>query len=53
MASLGVGKDPLKRPLGWIAEKVGRLKLNGELRRRSPLSPGVPDPGTIAHRSSL
>jgi hypothetical protein len=39
MASLGVDKDPLKRPLGWIAEKVGRLKLNGELRRHSPLSP--------------
>jgi len=38
MASLGVGKDPLKRPLGWIAEKLGRLKLNGELLHHSPLS---------------
>jgi hypothetical protein len=38
MASLGVGKDPLKRPVAWIAEKLGRLKLNGELLHRSPLS---------------
>ena len=38
MASLGVAKDPLKRPVAWIAEKLGRLKLNGELLRRSPLS---------------
>jgi hypothetical protein len=38
MGTLGVSKDQLKRPVGWIAEKVGRLKLNGELLRRSPLS---------------
>lgn len=39
MASLGVTKDPLKRPLAWIAEKAGRLKLNGEILHQSPLSP--------------
>jgi hypothetical protein len=38
MASLGVAKDPLKRPVGWIAEKLGRLKLNGSLLSYSPLS---------------
>src|SRR5690348_744943 len=38
MASLGVTKDRLKQPIAWIAEKLGRLKLNGELLRRSPLS---------------
>ena len=38
MRSLGVGKDPIKRPVAWIAEKLGRLKLNGELLRHSPLS---------------
>jgi hypothetical protein len=41
MGSLGVGKDPKKRPVGWIAEKLGRLKLNGELLHHSPLSPTV------------
>jgi hypothetical protein len=38
MALLDVGQDPLKRPVAWIAEKIGRLKLNGELLRYSPLS---------------
>lgn len=38
MTSLGVAKDRVKPPVAWIAEKVGRLKLNGELLRRSPLS---------------
>jgi hypothetical protein len=38
MASLDVAKDPLKRPVAWIAEKLGRLKLNGELLHHSPLS---------------
>jgi hypothetical protein len=41
MASLGVETDRFKRPAAWIAEKLGRLKLNGELFRRSPLSPTV------------
>jgi hypothetical protein len=38
MDRLGVRRDPLKRGFGWAAEKVGRLKLNGQLRGYSPLS---------------
>jgi hypothetical protein len=39
MASLGIGIDRLKLAAGWAAEKAARLKLNGELRGYSPLSP--------------
>ncbi|GLY67943.1 hypothetical protein [Amycolatopsis taiwanensis] len=39
MRRLGVRLDPLKPALGWLGEKVGRLKLNGRLFTRSPLSP--------------
>jgi hypothetical protein len=38
MEALGVGKDPLKHAAAWAGEKVGRLKLNGQLRGYSPLS---------------
>jgi hypothetical protein len=38
MERLGVRRDPLKYGFGWAAEKVGRLKLNGQLRGYSPLS---------------
>jgi hypothetical protein len=38
MDRLGVRKDPLKQGLGWTAEKLGRLKLNGQLLGYSPLS---------------
>jgi hypothetical protein len=38
MAALGVGADPVKRSLAWGAEKVGRLKPNGQLLGYSPLS---------------
>jgi hypothetical protein len=38
MARLDVGQDRLKVAASWAAEKVGRLKLNGELLRSSPLS---------------
>ena len=41
MRELGVREDPVKSAAGWAAEKVGRLKLNGELRGYSPLSPLV------------
>jgi hypothetical protein len=38
MDELGAGRDPVKRVGAWIAEKAGRLKLNGQLRGYSPLS---------------
>jgi hypothetical protein len=41
MAALGVGEDRLKVAAGWLLEKVGRLKPNGQLTGYSPLSPLV------------
>jgi hypothetical protein len=38
MHGLGVAVNPLKPVGGWMAEKAGRLKLNGQLRGYSPLS---------------
>jgi hypothetical protein len=38
MDRLSVGPDRLKVAVLWGAEKVGRMKLNGELFRYSPLS---------------
>jgi len=38
MEALGVGRDRLKPAGAWIAEKLGRLKPNGQLRGYSPLS---------------
>jgi hypothetical protein len=38
MASLGIKRSRPKIAAAWAAEKVGRLKLNGELVRYSPLS---------------
>lgn len=38
MDELGVRKDLLKDAAAWVAEKVGRLKLNGKLIGYSPLS---------------
>lgn len=38
MDSLGVSRDPIKPRLAWVVEKLGRLKLNGQLRGYSPLS---------------
>ena len=38
MAEVGASADPAKRTLAWVAEKIGRLKLNGRLLGRSPLS---------------
>jgi uncharacterized short protein YbdD (DUF466 family) len=39
MDLLGASKDQAKVAMGWITEKFGRLKPNGELREPSPLSP--------------
>jgi hypothetical protein len=38
MRSFGVSADPLKAGAAWIAEKLGRAKLNGHLFSYSPLS---------------
>jgi len=38
MEDLGFGADRLKNITAWGLEKVGRLKLNGELTSYSPLS---------------
>lgn len=38
MAAIGVPVRHVKSYLAWVAEKMGRLKLNGYVLRRSPLS---------------
>ncbi|GGX70265.1 hypothetical protein GCM10010515_42470 [Streptomyces fructofermentans] len=38
MTDLDVSVDRTKAALGWVAEKAGRLKTNGHLFSRSPLS---------------
>jgi hypothetical protein len=38
MDRVSVKRDRVKSTLGWGAEKLGRLKLNGQLRGYSPLS---------------
>jgi len=38
MDALGVKKSPFKRPAAVVAERLGRLKLNGQVRGYSPLS---------------
>jgi hypothetical protein len=38
MGRLGVARDPLKECAGWLAEKVGRAKLNGRIAGYSPYS---------------
>ena len=38
MEDLGFGGDTLKNAGAWALEKVGRLKLNGEIKGYSPLS---------------
>ncbi|MCW3002080.1 MAG: hypothetical protein JWQ20_1378 [Conexibacter sp.] len=41
METLGVGPDRAKVAVAWATEKAGRLKLNGEIRGTSPLTPLV------------
>lgn len=38
MDACGFTHDKVKSGLGWVAEKAGRLKLNGQLTGYSPLS---------------
>jgi hypothetical protein len=35
---LGVSPSPIKGPVAWLLERLGRLKPNGHLRSYSPLS---------------
>jgi hypothetical protein len=48
MAALVVGEDHIKATLGWMLEKAGRLKPNGELLRFTPLSRHVEIEGLIS-----
>jgi hypothetical protein len=41
MTRFGASRDPVKQGAAWVAEKAGRLKLNGHIVKRSPLSPLV------------
>lgn len=36
--ALGFPRDKVKDGMGWVAEKAGRLKLNGQITGYSPLS---------------
>ena len=38
VAELGIRRDPVKPVFAWGAEKLGRLKLNGQITGYSPLS---------------
>jgi len=38
LAAVGTKPDPVKNAGAWLAEKLSRLKPNGELLHRSPLS---------------
>jgi hypothetical protein len=38
MAALGLKRDVVKQGAAWVGEKLGRLKLNGQLTGYSPLS---------------
>jgi hypothetical protein len=54
MESLGVSQDKVKNALGWGAEKLGRLKPNGQFTGYSPLSRVVELEGlTVGVRGKL
>lgn len=48
LARLDVTRDPVKTGAVWLAEKLGRLKLNGRLLEYSPLSRVIELEGLIA-----
>jgi hypothetical protein len=41
MSTLGIDASPLTPAGAWLLEEAGRLKLNGQVRGHSPLSPLV------------
>jgi hypothetical protein len=54
MDDLGVSQDKIKNALGWGAEKLGRLKPNGQFTGYSPLSRVVELEGlTVGVRGKL
>ena len=48
MARLEISRDQVKIGAGWLAEKLGRLKLNGRLVEYSPLSRVIELEGLMA-----
>jgi hypothetical protein len=48
MERIGVRPDPVKQSSAWLGEKLGRLKLNGQLRGYSPLSRLLEIEGLVA-----
>jgi hypothetical protein len=48
MEQLGVSANPLKEVATWTAEKLGRLKLNGEILNYSPLSRVIEFEGLVS-----
>ena len=48
MRAVGASEDPLKRGGAWLGEKLGRLKLNGQLTGYSPLSRLIELDGLVA-----
>jgi hypothetical protein len=47
MRELGVARSRPKLVAAWTAEKLGRLKPNGHVKQRSPLTPLVELEGTV------
>src|SRR4029078_982227 len=50
MREVGIREQRAKVALGWTAEKLGRLKLNGHVLSRSPLTPPLPPLASGARR---
>lgn len=48
MGSLGVSANPVKNVATWVAEKAGRVKLNGEILSYSPLSRVIEFEGLVS-----
>ena len=48
MGAFGVRRNALKLRGAWLGERAGRLKLNGSLTSKSPLSPVVEAEGLLA-----
>jgi hypothetical protein len=47
MAALDIGESRVKPIAAWVLERLGRLKLNGELLGESPLGPVIELEGLV------